>query len=132
MLGEICVCVLPSEFSAESAGADAVASLAGPPLSELATEPKRLSQGRASLGIGGGRQRMIAPQPPPPQVFIAAQAVAGADMPSQRLSPVAAIETNHIVPMHGSSHRHSRSQNLFWLGRLSKLTDRPMNRGNQV
>jgi hypothetical protein len=75
---------------------------------------------------------MIAPQPPPPQVFIAAQAVAGADVPSQRLPPVATIETNHIVPMDGSSHRHGRSENLVWFWRLSKLTDRPVNRGNQI
>jgi len=75
---------------------------------------------------------MIAPQPPPPQVFIAAQAVPGADVPPQRLPPVATIETNHIVPMHGSSHRDSRSPNIFRLNRLSKLTDRPMNRSNQI
>jgi hypothetical protein len=75
---------------------------------------------------------MIAPQTPPLPVFIPAQAVAGADVPSQRLAPVAAIETSHIVPMDGSSHRDSRSENLLWLRRLSKLTDRPMNRGNQI
>ena len=38
---------------------------------------------------------MIAPQTPPLPVFIPIQAVAGADVPSQRLPPVAAIETNH-------------------------------------
>ena len=75
---------------------------------------------------------MTAPQPPPLPVFIPVQAVAGADVPSQRLRSVAAIETSHIVPMHGSSHRDSRRENLVWLGRLSKLTDRPVNGGNQI
>jgi hypothetical protein len=75
---------------------------------------------------------MIAPQAPPLLVFFPAQAVAGADVPSQRLAPVAAIETSHIVPVHGSSHRDGRSPNLFRLIRLSKPTDRLMNRGNQV
>jgi hypothetical protein len=75
---------------------------------------------------------MIAPQPPPLPVFISAQTVLGADMPSQRLRPVAAIETNHKVPVDGPSHRHSGSENLGWFGRLSKLTDRPMNGGNQI
>jgi hypothetical protein len=37
-----------------------------------------------------------------------------------------------MVPMDGSSHRDSRSPNVFRLNRLSKLTDRPMNGGNQV
>ena len=36
---------------------------------------------------------MIAPQPPPLAVFISAQTVPGADMSSQRLSAVAAIES---------------------------------------
>ena len=74
---------------------------------------------------------MGAPQPPPLAVFISAQTVSGEDMPSQRLPSVAAIETNHIVPVDGPSHRHSRSANFIWLGRLSKLTDRSMNRGDQ-
>ena len=47
---------------------------------------------------------MTAPQPPPLPVFIPVQAVAGADMPSQRLPPVATIETNHVVPVDGPSH----------------------------
>ena len=34
----------------------------------------------ALLGIGGGREGMIAPQPPPLPVFIAGEAVAAADM----------------------------------------------------
>ena len=47
---------------------------------------------------------MTAPQSPPLAVFIAAQTVPGADMPSQRLPPVATIETNHVVPVDGPSH----------------------------
>jgi hypothetical protein len=74
---------------------------------------------------------MVTPQPPPLPIFISAQTMPGADMPSQRLSPVAAIETNHIVPVHGTTHRHGGSENLVGLGRLPKLTDRPVNGGNQ-
>ena len=69
---------------------------------------------------------MIAPQAPPLPVFFPAQAVAGANVPSQRLAPVAAIETSHIVPMHRSPDRDSRSPNLFGLWWLSKLIHRPM------
>jgi hypothetical protein len=61
---------------------------------------------------------MIAPEPPPWPVFILAQSVAGADVPSQRFAPVAAIETNLIVSMHGSSHRHCGSEKLVWFERL--------------
>jgi hypothetical protein len=75
---------------------------------------------------------MTAPQTPPLPVFIPGQTVPGADVPSQRLAPVAAIETSHIVAVDGPSHRHSGSENLVWFGRLSNLTDRPMNGGNQI
>ena len=75
---------------------------------------------------------MIAPQPPPLPVFLMAQTVPGADMSSQRLSPVAAIKANHIVPVHGTTHRYSRRENFLRFGRLSKMTDRLMNRGNQI
>jgi hypothetical protein len=51
------------------------------------------------LRISGSRHRMIAPQPPPQKVFIAVQAMPGRDVPSQRLPPVAAIETSHMVPV---------------------------------
>jgi hypothetical protein len=70
---------------------------------------------------------MVAAQPPSLSVFISAQTVPGADMPSQHLPPVATIETDHIVPVHGTAHRHSGSENLLWFGRLSNLTDRSMN-----
>jgi hypothetical protein len=37
-----------------------------------------------------------------------------------------------MVPMDGTAHRHSGSENLLWFGRLSNVTDRPMNGGNQI
>jgi len=75
---------------------------------------------------------MIAPQPPPLPIVISTQSVPGRDVPSQHLPPVAAIETNHIVPVDGPSHRNGGNKNLVWLGRLSKLTDRPIHGGNQI
>ena len=42
---------------------------------------------------------MIAAQSPPLAVLIWAQTVPGADMSSQCLSAVAAIETDHIIPV---------------------------------
>jgi hypothetical protein len=36
-----------------------------------------------------------------------------------------------MVPMDGTAHRHNGSENLFWFGRLSNVTDRLMNGGNQ-
>jgi hypothetical protein len=75
---------------------------------------------------------MGAPQPPPLAVFISAQTVLRTDMPSQGLPPVAAIEANHILTVDGTADRHSGSENLLWFGRLSHLTDRPMNGGNQI
>ena len=69
---------------------------------------------------------MIAAQTPPPPIFISIQTVADAEVPSQRLAAVAAIETNHIVMAYRLPDRHSRSQNFFRLNLLSKLTERPM------
>jgi hypothetical protein len=37
-----------------------------------------------------------------------------------------------MVPMHGTAHRHSGSENLLWLRRLANVTDRLMNGGNQI
>ena len=74
---------------------------------------------------------MIAAQPPPLAVLIWAQTVPGADMSSQRLSAVAAIETDHIVPVHGTTHGYSGSQNFFGLTWPSKLSKRSMNRRNE-
>ena len=87
--------------------------------SGLAAEAPLFRRGGAVLRISGSRQRMIAPQPPPLPVFIPAQAMPGRDVPSQRLAPVATIETSHIVPVDGPSNRHSGSENLNWFGRLS-------------
>ena len=74
---------------------------------------------------------MTAPQSPPLAVFIAAQTVPGADMPSQRLPAIAAIETDHIVPVHGTTHGYSGSQNFFGLTWPSKLSQRSMNRRDE-
>lgn len=77
-------------------------------------------------------QRMIASQPPPPSVFIRAQAMASADVATECLAPIAAIKAHQIIPVYGTAHRHRRGPNLLRLTRLSKLTDRPMNGGNQI
>jgi hypothetical protein len=66
---------------------------------------------------------MIAPQPPPPPVFISVQAVPDSEVPSQSLAAVAAIETNHIVMAYRLPYRDGRSQNLCWLNLLPKLTE---------
>ena len=55
---------------------------------------------------------MIAAQPPSLPIFISAQTVPGADMSSQCPPSVAAIKTDHILPVDGPSHRHSGSENL--------------------
>ena len=75
---------------------------------------------------------MIASPPPPPSVFIRAQAMASADVAAECLAPIAAIKAHYIIPMYGTAHRHRRGPNLLRLTRLSKLTDRPMNGGNQI
>ena len=69
---------------------------------------------------------MIAPQPPPPSIFISIQAVTDAEVPSQRLAAVATVKTHHIVMAYRLPYRDGRSQNLCWLNWLSKLTERPM------
>ena len=75
---------------------------------------------------------MIAAQPPSLPIFISAQTVPGADMSSQSPPSVAAIETDHILPVDRPSHRHSGNENLVWFRWLPKLADRPMNGGNQI
>jgi hypothetical protein len=75
---------------------------------------------------------MIAPQPPAPHVFIPIEPVARADVPSQRLAPVAAIQANDIIVVHGSPHRHGGNQNFLCLNGLSEVTQRVMNYGDQV
>jgi hypothetical protein len=37
-----------------------------------------------------------------------------------------------MVPMDRTAHRHGGSENFLWFGRLSNVTDRPMNGGNQI
>ena len=75
---------------------------------------------------------MIAPQPPAPHVFIPIEPVARADVPSQRLAPVAAIQANDIIVVHGSPHGHGGNQNFVCLNGLSEVTQRVMNYGDQV
>ena len=75
---------------------------------------------------------MIVSEAPPLPVIIPVQAVSRGYVPCKRLPPVAAIKANHIVPVHGTADRHSGSENLLWFGRLSKLTDRAMNGGDQI
>jgi hypothetical protein len=67
---------------------------------------------------------MIAPQSPTLQVFVPIETVPRADVPSQRLAPIAAIQANHVILMNGSSHRHSGNENFRGRNGLSKLTER--------
>ena len=75
---------------------------------------------------------MIAPQSLTLQVFIPRQAMPRANVPSQRLSPIAAIQAHHVILMNGSPYRHGGNQNFLCLNGLSELTQRVMNCGNQV
>jgi len=67
---------------------------------------------------------MIAPQSPTLQVFIPIEPVPRADVPSQRLAPIAAIQANDVILMNGSPYRHSGNKNFLGLNGLSKLTER--------
>ena len=71
---------------------------------------------------------MIIPQAPTPQVFVPAQAMLNADMPSQHFPPVAAIKANHILVAHRLPYRYSRCQNFLGLSGLPKLTKGSMYR----
>ena len=51
---------------------------------------------------------MIVPQAPPPPILVAGEAVADAEVPSQSLSTIAAIETDHVVVADRLPDRHSR------------------------
>jgi hypothetical protein len=75
---------------------------------------------------------MIAPQSPTPQVFIPIQAMSGADVPSQRPAPIAAIEAHHVVLMNRSPHRHGRGKNFLGLKGLSNLIDSSMDCGDEI
>jgi len=75
---------------------------------------------------------MIVPQSPSLQVFILIERMSRADVPLEHCSSVAAIQANHIIVVHGSSHRYSRCENFLCLNGLSKVTQRVMNCGDQV
>ena len=69
---------------------------------------------------------MIAPQSPSAQVFIPTEPMLRADMASQRLAAIAAIQAHHIVLMNRSPYRHCGNQNFLGDNGLSKLTERLM------
>src|SRR5712691_5165993 len=98
----------------------------------LPTEPERLSHRRAALRVNRGGERVIAPQSPLAQIFVPIESVLGADVPSERLGPIATIEAHHVILMNGSPHRHGGNQNFLYLNGLSELTQRVMNCGDQV
>jgi hypothetical protein len=75
---------------------------------------------------------MIAPQSPTLQVFIPPQAMSGADVPSQRLAPIATIEAHHVILMNGSPYRHCGYQNFLGRNGLSNLTDSSMDCGDEI
>ena len=75
---------------------------------------------------------MIAPQSPTLQVIIAIEPVSRADVPSQRLAPIATIEAHHVILMNGSPHRHGRGKNFLGLYGLSKLTERLINGSDEI
>jgi hypothetical protein len=55
-----------------------------------------------------------------------------ADMPSQCLSPIAAIQAHHVVLTNGSPHRHGRGKNFLGLNGLSKLTEGLMQGSDEI
>jgi hypothetical protein len=67
---------------------------------------------------------MITPQSPTLQVFVPTEPVSRADVPSQCLAPIAAIQAHHVVLMNRSPHRHSGNQNFLGRNGLYKLTER--------
>jgi len=69
---------------------------------------------------------VIAPKSPSAQVFIPTEPVPRADMPSQRLAAIAAIQAHHIFLMNRSPYRHCGNQNFLGDNGLSKLTERLM------
>jgi hypothetical protein len=75
---------------------------------------------------------MIAPQSPTLQVFIPIQPVSRADVPLQRLPPIAAIQANDIILMNGSPYRHGGNRNFLGMNGLSKLTERLINGSDEI
>jgi hypothetical protein len=75
---------------------------------------------------------MIAPQSPTLQVFIPIEPVLRADVPSQRLAPIATIEAHHVILMNGSPYRHCGNQNFLGRNGLSNLTDSSMDCDDEI
>jgi len=75
---------------------------------------------------------MIAAQAPPLEVFVPIKPVPRADVPSQRLPPVAAIQAYHVLVMNGSPHRHGGNTNFLGLNRLSKLSQGAVHRSDEI
>ena len=75
---------------------------------------------------------MLAPQCPTLQVFIPAQAMQRADVPSQCLAPIAAIQAHHVILMNGSPHRYCGNQNFLGLNGLSNLTERLIHGSDEI
>jgi hypothetical protein len=75
---------------------------------------------------------MIASQFPTLQVFVPVEPMARADVPSQRLPPVAAIQADDVVLMNGSPYRYSRCENFLGRNGLSKLTERRMHGSDEI
>jgi hypothetical protein len=92
----------------------------------LPTKSKLLCQRRALGGIRRCRQWMIAVEPPSPPIFISAQAVADADVPSKRLTSITAVKAHHIVMAYRLSHGHSGHPYLLRRWCLPELTERPI------
>jgi hypothetical protein len=55
---------------------------------------------------------MIAPEPPSVQVFVPVESVLSADVPPERLGPIATFEADHVILMNRSPYRHCGDQNL--------------------
>jgi hypothetical protein len=74
---------------------------------------------------------MIPPQTPTLQIFIRAQTMLFADMPTQHFRSKAAIKANHIVVAYRLPYRDNRSGNFLGLIWPSKLRKRSMHRRDQ-
>ena len=75
---------------------------------------------------------MIAAESPTLQIFISAQAVSRGDMPAQRFPPVAAIQAHHVILMDRSPYRYGGGQDFLRLNGLSKLTERSVDRNDEI
>jgi hypothetical protein len=75
---------------------------------------------------------MIAPQSPTAQVFVPIEPMSRANVPSQRLAPIATFEADHVILMNRSPYRHCGNQNFFGRNGLSKLSERLMDRSDKI